>query len=111
MTRRLVAAASAALLLAAPAYAAKKPLGPGDHVDVSRASVVELMRLPGVGRKKAEAIAAVRARTPFKRLEDLLAVKGISPGWLERMRPHLTIGGVPSAASASVPLTPAHAPR
>jgi competence protein ComEA len=111
VTRRLVAAAAAALLLATPAYAAKKPLGPGDRIDVNRASVVELMRLPGVGRKKAEAIAALRARAPFKRLEDLLTVKGVSPGWLERTRPHLTLSGAPSAASGAAPLTPAHAPR
>jgi competence protein ComEA len=83
--------AAAAVLAAAPAYAAKKPLAPGDRIDVNRAPVVELMRLPGVGRKKAEAIAALRQRAPFKALEDLLAVKGISPGWLEKTRAHLIV--------------------
>jgi competence protein ComEA len=82
-----------ALLSAPPALAAKKPLGSGERLDLNRASVAELMRLPGVGRKKAEAIAAQRTRTPFRRLEDVLVVKGVSPGWLEKNRPHLVVGG------------------
>jgi competence protein ComEA len=111
VSRLLALTAAAVLLLATPASAAKKPLAPGDRLDVNRASVVELMRLPGVGRKKAEAITALRGRAPFKRLEDLLAVKGVSPGWLERTRPHLTVGAVPATPPGSVRLTPAHAPR
>lgn len=96
--------AAAALLAATPAFAAKKPLAAGERIDLNRASVVQLMRLPGVGRKKAEAITALRARTPFRRLEDVLAVKGLSPRWLERQRAHLTLGG-PGAPPASKPGT------
>jgi competence protein ComEA len=94
--------AAAAVLAAGPAFAAKKPLAPGDRIDVNRAPVVELMRLPGVGRKKAEAIAALRAQAPFKALEDLLAVKGVSPKWLEKNRAHLTV----LAATAATPGAP-----
>jgi competence protein ComEA len=89
-TRVLIAVL--ALITATPALAAKKPLASGERIDVNRASVSQLMRLPGVGRKKAEAIAALRARAPFRRLEDLLAVKGVSPGWLEKQRAHLVVG-------------------
>ena len=85
--------AVAALLSATPALAAKKPLGSGERIDVGRASVAELMRLPSVGRRKAEAIAAARSRTPFQRVDDLLAVKGVSPAWLEHNRAHLTVSG------------------
>jgi competence protein ComEA len=98
----LALAALAALGTATPAFAAKKPLAPGERIDLNRASVVELMRLPGLGRKKAEAIAALRSRAPFRRLEDVLAVKGISAGWLERQRAHLAVGtGAPPAAAAT----------
>jgi competence protein ComEA len=98
------AVAAAALVLAAsPALAAKKPLAPGDRIDLNRASVVDLMRLPGVGRKKAEAIVALRQRAPFKRLEDVLTVKGISPGWLEKNRPHLAIGVATPGRVAPLP--------
>lgn len=100
MTRARLLAALLALLAAGPALAAKKPLATGERIDLNRASVVELMRLPGVGRKKAEAIAAHRARAPYKRLEDLLAVKGISSGWLEKQRPHLAVGPAASAQPA-----------
>ncbi len=103
MTRARLLAALLALLAAGPALAAKKPLAAGERIDVNRASVVELMRLQGVGRKKAEAIAAHRARAPYRRLEDLLSVKGISPGWLEKQRPHLAVGAASPAAAAAAP--------
>ena len=92
MTRLRLLLALLALLSAAPALAAKKPLAAGERLDLNRASVAELMRLPGVSRKKAEAIAAQRTRTPFRRLEDVLVVKGVSPGWLEQHRAHLAVG-------------------
>jgi competence protein ComEA len=103
--------AAAALLASPPALAAKKPLGSGERIDVGRASVAELMRLPNVGRRKAEAIAAARSRTPFRRLEDLLAVKGVSSGWLERNRAHLTVGGGAPVRSAPRAPAPAAPPR
>ena len=92
MIRARLLVALLALLGAAPALAAKKPLAAGERLDLNRASVSQLMRLPGLGRKKAEAIAAQRTRAPFRRLEDVLTVKGISPGWLEKQRPHLAVG-------------------
>ncbi|HEX9290041.1 MAG TPA: helix-hairpin-helix domain-containing protein [Anaeromyxobacteraceae bacterium] len=97
------ALAVAALSVAMPALAAKKPLAPGERLDLNRASVVELMRLPGLGRKKAEAIAALRSRAPFRRLEDVLAVKGVSPGWLGKHRTHLVVGPPASAPLATRP--------
>ncbi|OFX21724.1 MAG: DNA-binding protein [Anaeromyxobacter sp. RBG_16_69_14] len=100
-TRPLLAAA--ALLAAFPALAAKKPLATGERVDLNRASVVELMRLPGVGRKKAEAIAAHRSRTPFRRIDDVLAVRGFSSRWLEKQRAHLSVGPAASAPVAAKP--------
>ncbi len=108
-TRALLAAM--ALLAATPALAAKKPLGSGERIDVGRASVAELMRLPNVGRRKAEAIAAARSRTPFHRVEDLLAVKGVSTGWLERNRAHLTVSGGAPARTVPPGRTPAIPPR
>ncbi len=91
------ALAAACLLLAAPALA-KKPLGPGDRIDLNRASVQELMRLPGVGLKKAQAIVSHRARAPFQRPEDVTKVKGLGPAWFAKVRPHLTTGGGAPAA-------------
>jgi len=89
MTRLVLALA--VLAMAPPAFAAKKPLAAGERLDLNHAPVVELMRLPGVGRSRAEAIAARRSHAPFQRLEDLLAVKGVSRGWLEKQRSHLAV--------------------
>ena len=56
----------AALVAAAPALAAKKALAPGERIDLARAPVTELMRLPGVGQKKAQALVAYRQRMPLR---------------------------------------------
>lgn len=86
---------AAALLLAAalPALAAKKPLGPNERIDLNRAGVAELMRLPGVGEKRAQAIVQARTRSPFRKPEDVLSVKGLGPKWFARVRANVTVGG------------------
>lgn len=97
--RALIAAA--ALLAALPALAAKKALPPGERVDLNRASVTELMRLPGVGEKRAQAIVAHRAKQPFRRTEDVLAVKGLGPAWLAKVKGSVQVGGAPAAPAAA----------
>lgn len=89
-----------ALLLATPARAEKKPLGPGERVDLNGATTAELMRLPGVGKKRAEAIVAARDKRPFKRPEEVTRVKGCSPGWYAKVRGMLTVGDAPLAQAA-----------
>ncbi len=101
--RRLARAAVAVALLAAgpPALAAKRALSPGERVDLNRATVAELMRLPGVGEKRAQAIVAQRSRRPFHRPEDVLAVKGIGKAWLTKTRASLAVGPTGMAESSS----------
>ncbi len=89
---------AAALLAASPALAAKKALPPGERIDLNRATVAELMRIPGVGEKRAQAIVAHRQRQPFRRPEDVLAVKGLGPAWFAKVKGNLAIGGGPPAA-------------
>ncbi len=103
MSRLRSAAALALLLAAAPAFAAKKPLAPGERMDLNRATVAELMRLPGVGRKKAEAMVALRRQRPFRRVEDVTAVKGVSARWLARVRPHLSAAEPPASPASPGP--------
>lgn len=88
----LALALGAALLLPGAALARKRPLGPGERIDLNRASAAELMRLPGIGRSRAEAILAHRQRSPFRSPGDVVQVKGIGPSWLEKNRLHLTAG-------------------
>jgi competence protein ComEA len=100
VTRAAVALTVAAGLLAAsPALAAKKALPPGDRIDLNRATVSELMRLPGVGEKRAQAIVAHRQKQPFRRPEDVVLVKGLGPAWFQKVKANLA-AAAPAAAPA-----------
>ena len=85
-----------AILLATPARAEKKPLGPGERVDLNSATTAELMRLPGVGRKRAEAIVASRDKRPFRKAEEVTRVKGLSPAWFGKVKGLVTVGEAPA---------------
>lgn len=91
----------AALLAATPALGAKKALPPGERIDLNRATVAELMRLPGVGEKRAQAIVAHRQRQPFRRPEDVLAVKGLGPAWFAKVKGSLAIASPAAPAAAA----------
>jgi competence protein ComEA len=62
-------------------------------VNVNVASRSELMLLPGIGGAKAEAIVQLRLKTPFVRIDDLLAVKGIGDKMLAKMAPYIVLSG------------------
>lgn len=94
-------AVATALLAASPALAAKKALPPGERIDLNRATVAQLMRIPGVGEKKAQAIVAHRAKQPFRRAEDVLAVKGLGPAWFAKVKANLSVGGAATPAAAA----------
>jgi competence protein ComEA len=96
-TARILVVASA-LLAAAPVLAGKRALTAGERIDLNRAPVTELMRLPGVGEKRAQAIVAARARQPFRRPEDVLAVKGLGPAWFQKVKG--SVGVSPQAPAA-----------
>jgi competence protein ComEA len=94
------AAVVAALVAAGPALAAKKALPPGERIDLNRASVAELMRLPGIGAKKAQAIVAHRQRQPFRRPEEVVAVKGLGRAWFQKVKGNLAVGAAAQPATA-----------
>lgn len=60
-------------------------------INLNRASVEELVRLPGIGPKLAAAIVSERGRQRFDRIEDLIRVPGIGPKTLEKLRPLVCI--------------------
>jgi len=100
--RRLRALLALLLLgLAPPALAKKKALGPGERIDLNRASVAELQRLPGIGRARAEAIAAHRAQKPFRAPAEVAQVKGIGKRWLEVNQGRITAGSQGSTLRAA----------
>jgi competence protein ComEA len=61
------------------------------RVDINRASVEELMSLPGVGPAKAQAIVDHRRTAPFKKTEELLEVRGIGDSIYADLRDRITV--------------------
>lgn len=87
------------LILCASAQAKKQP--PAKPIDLNAATVKELQELPGVGAVTAQRIIDMREKSGrFKRVEDLLAIRGISQKKLDALRPYVIIGPPPTAAPA-----------
>ena len=73
--------------------AAPQAAAPGEKVNINTAGVDELVALPGIGRAYAERIVEYRQKNgPFKKVEDILNVRGIGEKTFERIRDRLTIG-------------------
>ncbi|HXX45361.1 MAG TPA: helix-hairpin-helix domain-containing protein [Candidatus Acidoferrales bacterium] len=78
-------------VLAGPAFPKKTP-PPLHSVDLNAATENQLEQLPGIGPTTAKAIVAFRTKAgPFRRVEDLLVIRGISESKLERIRPYVFI--------------------
>lgn len=62
-------------------------------LNVNRASLDELMLIPGLNLRLAQAIADHRAsNAPFTDVDDLLKVRGIGPATLRNIRPYVSVG-------------------
>jgi len=96
---------------AAPAFAKKKP--PAHPINLNSASAAELQQVPGIGPSTADKILEMRkSYGAFKSVDDLLAIKGIGPKRLEKMRKYLTVGKAPQTKkpSTSAQVAPAKPP-
>jgi competence ComEA-like helix-hairpin-helix protein len=89
------------LLFGTCAFAKKKP--PAQPVNINSATSEELQQVPGIGPATAEKILQMRkSYGPFKSVDDLLAIRGLGPKRLEKMRKYLTVG----KPAAPKPMTP-----
>ena len=69
----------------------KKP--PAKPVNINTATSEELQQVPGIGPATAEKIVQMRkSYGAFKSVDDLLAIRGLGPKRLEKMRKYLTVG-------------------
>lgn len=58
------------------------------RLGLNHATATDLQRLPGIGAKRANAILELRTRLgQFRRVEDLLRIRGIGKAMLKRLRP------------------------
>jgi comEA protein len=111
MFRMLVPLAAAACLLAvhtptlvaaqskqAPRTTPAKSVA-GKVVNINTASVAELNGLPGIGAKTAALIVEYRQKNgPFKKVEELMNVRGLGEKNFLKLKAQLTIGAPPKPA-------------
>ncbi|MBN1210451.1 MAG: helix-hairpin-helix domain-containing protein [Myxococcaceae bacterium] len=62
-------------------------------VNLNEATEAELDRLPGVGMKAVQRILEYRQKRPFKRIEELVRVKGFGKKKFQKLKPYLTLTG------------------
>jgi competence ComEA-like helix-hairpin-helix protein len=105
-------------LLIFPASAKKKP--PVHPINLNTARASELQQVQGIGPSTGEKILQMRkSYGAFKSVDDLLAIKGIGPKKLDKMRKYLTVEKAPAkktgtqgdAVSAQSKAPPAKSPQ
>jgi competence protein ComEA len=75
-----------------------------DKININEADAASLAALNGIGQSKAEAIIEYRkVHGPFRSLEALTEVRGISPGLIDRNRDRMTIGNAAPDAPRAAP--------
>ncbi len=61
-------------------------------VDINKASLEDLTKLPGIGKSKAQNIITTRNKLGrFESIDDLLKVRGIGPKLLKKLRPYIKV--------------------
>src|SRR5713226_7216578 len=79
----------------------KKP--PAKPVNINAATSEELQQVPGIGPATADKILQMRkSYGAFKSVDDLLAIRGLGPKRLEKMRKYL-VAGKPAAPKPTTP--------
>ena len=104
--RKFLAVLALSLATTPATFAKKKP--PAHPININTAGATELQQVPGIGPSTAQKILDTRkSYGAFKSVDDLLAIKGIGPKKLEKMRKYLTVGRAPAKKQSNAPQTAA----
>src|SRR5271170_7804634 len=88
------------LLVSPTLFAKKKP--PAAPIDLNTATSEQLQQVPGIGPSTADKILQMRkSYGAFKSVDDLLAVRGIGPKRLDKMRKYLVVAKVVAKQSGA----------
>ncbi|MCC7032851.1 MAG: helix-hairpin-helix domain-containing protein [Acidobacteria bacterium] len=82
------------VLATAPAVLAQQPPAASRSatIDLNSASIADLESLPGIGRRTAERILEYRQKSGgFKKIEELMNVKGIGEKSFLRLKPLIAV--------------------
>jgi competence ComEA-like helix-hairpin-helix protein len=99
------------LIFAASLDAGKKKT-PAKPVNLNTANSEELQQVPGIGPATADKILQMRkSYGAFKSVDDLLAIRGLGPKRLDKMRKYLTVGKPAPKSNAFPNRMPGKQPR
>jgi competence protein ComEA len=97
-SRRALTAVALTVLLASAAIAApatgssSSKESPASPLDLNSASAEQLTEIPGIGKVMAQRIVEWRDQNgPYRRVEDLLKVKGIGEKSFQKLRPYVKV--------------------
>ncbi|TNE73074.1 helix-hairpin-helix domain-containing protein [bacterium] len=61
-------------------------------ININRAGIDELIKVPGINFKMAQGIVEYRKKKPFETVRELVNVKGIGAATLAKVSPYITVG-------------------
>jgi comEA protein len=80
-------------LIVSPLVSAQAAAKAGDKVNINTASLEELQKLPRIGPQIAQRILDYRKENgSFKRVEDILKVRGVGEKMFEQLKDQITVG-------------------
>ena len=83
------------------AAAKPAPASSSAPVNLNTATAAQIATLPGIGPKAAERIVEYRAKNGgFKKIEELMNVKGIGEKSFLKLKPLITVGDKPEKSPA-----------